>query len=146
MDMRSEIKSKRLSVFLRIWGAAAILVMCINWSAFIFKLASFNPPNGTFFWLIWDDVYGHVGPMIFVIYIVWGIYMFPVAKNPDGHISFLKFTMWANLAHGLVMVPMALSDKLYHLRMLTDIPFILAISLAIYLWLPNEKPKNIQLV
>src|SRR5688500_9363776 len=127
--MTQETKNKKLSAFLRFWGITAVLVMSINWSAFIFQIDAFNPGN-SMHWLIWDDIHGHVGPMIFIIYIIWGVYCLIASKNPMQHISFLKFTMWANLGHGLVMVPMALSEKLYHLRMLTDIPFILLIALA----------------
>lgn len=84
--------------------------------------------------------------MIFIIYIVWGIYFFKVAKDPLQHRSFLDFTMWANLAHGLIMIPMAIQDPTYHLRFLTDIPFILLTAIGIYLWrpLPENQSVNIR--
>jgi hypothetical protein len=136
--MNEVVKRKRLALFLQIFGAATILVMSINLSAFIFQVEAFRPGN-SMHWLIWDDIDGHVGPMIFVIYIVWGIYFFLAAKDPARYRSFLLFTIWANLAHGVAMVIMALNDSTYHLRFLTDIPFILFTSLGIYLWLPDEK-------
>ena len=135
--MNQENKIKNLKLFLRIFGAATVLVMSINMSAFVFQIQTFRPGN-PMHWLLWDDLPGHVGPMIFSSYIVWGLYFFKVAKDPLKHQSFLDFTMWANLAHGLVMVPMALNDATYHLRFLTDIPFILLTALGIYLWKPND--------
>jgi hypothetical protein len=140
--MTDEKKINRFKTFLRIWGAATIIVMSINWTAFIFKFQSFNP-GGFWHWLIWDDVYGHVGPMIFVIYIVWGVYLLIVARNPLKleNTVFYDFSIWANLVHGFVMIPMALSASMYHARLLTDIPFILMYSLGIYLWRPDRKIK-----
>jgi hypothetical protein len=135
--MNEEKKIKNLKLFLRIFGAATVLVMSINMSAFIFQMQAFRPGN-SMHWLLWDDITDHVGPMLFIIYIVWGIYFFKVAKDPLKHESFLDFTMWANLAHGLVMVPMAINEAYYHLRLLTDIPFILLTALGIYLWRPDK--------
>lgn len=136
--MNQELKLKRLKLFLRVWGAATILVMSINMSAFVFQIQAFRPGN-SMHWLLWDDITGHVGPMIFIIYIVWGFYFFKVAKDPLKHQSFLDFTLWANLFHGLVMVPMALMDATYHLRFLTDIPFILLIAIFLYWLRPTEE-------
>lgn len=139
--MNNQEKNKTLKLFLRIFGAATVLVMSINMSAFIFQIQAFRPGNAMH-WLLWDDITGHVGPMIFAIYIVWGLYFFKVAKDPDKHISFLEFTIWANLAHGLIMVPMALNDSTYHLRLLTDIPFILLTALGTYVWMPRKDTQS----
>ncbi|MEJ7644638.1 MAG: hypothetical protein WKF87_08580 [Chryseolinea sp.] len=127
-----------LSVFLKTWAVLCIAIMSINWSAFIFKFLNFNP-GGPLHWLIWDDVYGHVGPMIFVIYIIWSLYLFKASNNLPLYRTFLNFTLWANVAHAVVMVPMALSDSMYHTKFLTDIPFILALSVGIYIWQPPLK-------
>jgi len=137
--MTQEPNLKSLKSFLRIFGAATILVMSINLSAFIFQINAFRPGN-SMHWLLWDDITGHVGPMIFIIYIVWGIYFFKAANDPLQYRSFLEFSMWANLAHGLIMVPMAIQNPEYHLRFLTDIPFILLTAVGIYLWRPL--PEN----
>ena len=137
--MKQESKVKNLRIFLRVWAALAILVMSINSSAFLFKFTDFNP-GGTMHWLIWDDVYGHVGPMIFVIYMVWAVYLFKAANNPVRYLTFLDFTIWANIAHGAIMIPMAFNDSMYHSKLLTDIPFILLLSLGIYFWKPEATP------
>ncbi|HEY5826464.1 MAG TPA: DUF6632 domain-containing protein [Cyclobacteriaceae bacterium] len=122
-------------IFLQTWAVLCILVMSINCSAFIFKFLQFNP-GGPLHWLIWDDVYGHVGPMIFIIYIVWSVYLFKAANHPIEDRTFLSFTLWANVAHAVVMIPMALNDAMYHSKFLTDIPFLLVLSVGIYIWQP----------
>ncbi|MBC7829940.1 MAG: hypothetical protein H7122_19495 [Chitinophagaceae bacterium] len=134
--MEQQAKIKTFKIFLQTWAVLCIIVMSINSSAFIFKFLQFNP-GGPFHWLIWDDVYGHVGPMIFVIYIVWAGYLFKAAKDPIKSKTFLDFTFWANIAHVGVMVPMALNDSMYHSKFLTDIPFILFLSIGIYMWQPT---------
>jgi hypothetical protein len=139
--MKPGTEAKSLKIFLRIWAAMCITIMCINWSSFIFKFLQFNP-GGSMHWLIWDDVYGHVGPMIFVIYIVWSLFLFKAANDPIKYRTFLDFTVWANIAHAAVMVPMALNDSMYHSKFLTDIPFILFLSLGIYIWQPVQQ-KNL---
>ena len=57
------------------------------------------------------------------------------ARNPRGYLSFLNFTMWANLAHGVLMVVQAATElDRYWSKFLTDIPFVLILAAGIYLW------------
>src|SRR5882757_9208750 len=105
--MTQQEKIKKIRVFLNIYGILSVMIFGLLFTAFIFKFQNFNPGQ-PFHWLIWDDINGHVGLMIVTIYLIWGIYLFVAAKAPEKNISFLKFSMWANLGHGLVMIPMAL--------------------------------------
>ncbi|MEO5976921.1 MAG: hypothetical protein ABIS36_16210 [Chryseolinea sp.] len=134
--MKNNSTSKNLRIFLRSWSVACIAIMTINWSAFIFKFLKFNP-GGSLHWFIWDDVYGHVGPMLFILYIIWSVYLFKAGNDPVRYKTFLDFTLWANVGHAIVMVPMALNDSMYHTKFLTDIPFILGLSIGIYVWQPS---------
>ena len=68
--------------------------------------------------------------MLSLIYLVWAVYLWVAAAQPVAYRSFLDFTMWANLAHGLVMIPGALEHG-YHSKLLTDIPWVLLLSAAI---------------
>jgi FixJ family two-component response regulator len=47
--------------------------------------------------------------MLFIIHIVWGVFFFMAARSPSAYLSFLSFTMWAYLAHGLLMAGQALT-------------------------------------
>ena len=132
-----ELKIKRLKIFLRAYGVMTFLIFGILSIGFILQINEFNPGN-SLHWLIWDDITGHVGPMLVVIYLVWGVFFFLAATNPYQYRSFLDFTMWANLAHGGLMIPMAMGHHMYHSKFLTDIPFILGLSLGIYLLRPSS--------
>jgi hypothetical protein len=84
--------------------------------------------------------------MLFLIYFVWGVFLLLAARNPLSYLSFLNFTMWANLCHGLLMGMQALTmmDR-YWSKWFTDIPFVLILALGIYLWQPRKTPENIEL-
>ena len=134
--MTQERRIRNLQVFLSVYGIMTIAIFGVIGIAFLFKIPAFNP-GGSLHWFIWDDLNAHVGPMLVVIYAVWGVYYLVAAKDPVKHLSFLNFSMWANLFHGLLMIPMALNESMYHTKFLTDIPFILAASIAIYVWRPT---------
>ncbi|MBO0793741.1 MAG: hypothetical protein J2P36_22700 [Ktedonobacteraceae bacterium] len=128
--MNEETKMKWLKTFLRVYGVLTLLIFSSLSVGFLIQTSLMNS-GGVLHWLIWDEITGHVGPMLFVIYLVWGAFFFPAANNPFKFRSFLDFTMWANLAHGLLMVPMALMDGSYSSKFLTDIPFILILAIGL---------------
>ena len=131
-------KIKTLKIFLTTYGVLSIMIFGLLFIAFIFKFQSFNPGQ-QWHWLIWDDVNNHVGLMIVTIYLIWGIYFFVAAKDPEKNVSFLKFTMWANLGHGLIMIPLALDGThIYTSKFITDIPFILFLSIGLYILMPDS--------
>jgi hypothetical protein len=137
--MKSPLKN--LQIFLWVYGVMSLLIFGTLFIAFVFQIPQFDP-GGSLNWMIWDDLQGHVGLMIVTIYLVWAIYFFVAAKAPEQNISFLKFSMWANLVHGLVMIPLALDGThLYHSKFITDIPFILGISLGLYLLMPSARSE-----
>jgi hypothetical protein len=141
--MSEDTKSRTLKVFLRIYG----IVSLILFSVLLFNFAIKNPAldtGGSLHWLIWDGVDGHVGPMVFVIYLVWAIFFFLAANEPERYAGFLDFTMWANLAHGALMIPMALdASHLYHGKFLTDIPFVLVLAAGIYRLRPSREQSDV---
>jgi hypothetical protein len=50
------------------------------------------------------------------------------------------FTMWANLAHALIMAVQAtMMPERYWSKWFTDIPFTGLIALSIYLWRPRVR-------
>ncbi len=130
-------KIRKLQALLRVYGVSTLLIFGTLSIAFLFQLPAFNP-GGPLHWLIWDDVYGHVAPMLIVIYLVWGVFLLLASRDPVRYASFLDFTLWANLAHGVLMIPMALFGEMYQSKFLTDIPFILFLSLGLYVWRPRS--------
>jgi hypothetical protein len=130
--------TRRLSLFLRVYGALSLALFSALMLGFIVQWAPLDE-GAPLHWVIWDRVTHHVAPMLFAVYVVWAVYLLRASRNPAEHATFLDFTMWANLAHALIMIPMAVSDPMYHSKFLTDIPFILLLSGAIALWRPSRR-------
>jgi len=146
--LHPQFRPNRLRLALRAYGVAILgvfLALSLGWGTETHLLAEHG---GALNWTIWNDVHAgdqraFVPPMLFAIYITWAIFLLRAAPDPLGQRSFLVFTLWANLAHGLLMVPEAASDLgVYWSKFFTDIPFILGLSLVIYLWGPQaaERP------
>lgn len=82
--------------------------------------------------------------MLFIIYLVWAVFFFLAAREPMAYVSFLKFTMWANLFHVLLMAVQAgaMMDR-YWSKWFTDIPFLLILAVGIYFWLPRRQSDSL---
>jgi hypothetical protein len=139
-------RTRALATFLRIYGILSLVIFVPLLLGFVVQTPLLAEHGGSLNWLIWNDVmsghdHDHVPPMLFVIYIVWAVFLLLAARKPLAYASFLSFTMWANLAHGLLMTVQAATDMdRYWSKFLTDIPFILILALGIYLWRPTSTP------
>ena len=136
--MSEQTKSKALRLFLRIYGFLSLALFSALMTGFAVR-APILQEGGSLCWTIWDKVTDHVGPMLFAIYIVWSVFLIRAAEDPEKSASFLDFTIWANLAHTLVMVPMALSMDRYYSKFFTDIPWIMILPLALLLLRPSPR-------
>jgi hypothetical protein len=138
--LRPERRRRAFKIFLRVYGVLTLTIFTLLIVGFVGQSPLLAEHGGTLNWTIWNDTHCggehlHVPPMLMVIYIVWGVFLLRAAQNPDGYRSFLNFTAWANLAHGALMAVQAGSElDQYWSKFLTDIPFVVILSLGIYLW------------
>ncbi|HVQ49861.1 MAG TPA: DUF6632 domain-containing protein [Mycobacterium sp.] len=148
MTTDSQRKRAALSVFLRIYGVLTLVIFSLLFVGFIGQSALLAEHGGALNWTIWNDVrfgaeHAHVPPMLLLIYVVWGAFLLRAASDPPAYRSFLDFTMWANLAHGLLMTAQAFTNlDRYWSKFLTDIPFVLILALGIYLWRPTANVER----
>jgi hypothetical protein len=126
-----------LKVFLRVYGVLS-LILFGGLSLGLFFHAPILDKGGALNWAVWDDMSDHAPLMITVIYFVWSVFLIRSAKDPLAYASFLDFTMWANLAHGLTMIPQASGMHEYHSKFMTDIPWVLILAGAIALFRPSR--------
>jgi hypothetical protein len=135
-------------VFLRVYGVLTLAIFALLFVGFLAQSPLLAEHGGPLNWTIWNDVrcgseHLHVPPMLMVIYIVWGVFLLRAAGDPHGYASFLTFTMWANLAHGVLMAAQAATEiDRYWSKFLTDIPFVLILALGIYLWRRADRPQQ----
>jgi hypothetical protein len=135
-------------VFLRVYGVLTLAIFVLLFVGFLAQSPLLAENGGALNWTIWNDVrcgseHVHVPPMLMVIYIVWGLFLLRAASDPHSYASFLNFTMWANLAHGVLMAAQAATEiHHYWSKFLTDIPFVLILALGIYLGRRADRPQQ----
>lgn len=129
-------KLKYLKIFLTIYGLVSILLF-----GTLFLLTSLNAPvmqdGGALRFMRWDVLSKHVELMIEIVYLVWGIFLLLAARDPFTYWSFLNFTLWANLAHGLLMIPQAFMVGMQY-KMFTDVAYCLVLAVGLLILLPNR--------
>ena len=133
--MSETTKTKLLKVVLLVWGIGSIAIFGTIFIGYAIQTPAFREGAGLH-WLVWDDLPGHVALMLSAIYLTWAVYILRAAYRPIANASFLDFTMWVNLVHGLVMIPGAFEHQ-YHSKLVTDIPWILLLSAAIFFLRPR---------
>jgi hypothetical protein len=136
---------RALSTLLRVYAIFTLFIFSVLLAGFAIQTPLLSDdPKGPLNWVIWNGVRCgtapcYVPPMLFMIHVVWGVFFISAARNPSAYLSFLNFTMWAFLAHGLLMIGEAFTDltNQWH-RFLMDIPYELILPGGIYWW----RPKN----
>lgn len=143
-------KLAALTIFLRVYGVLSLIIFGSLFIGFAIQTPHLAE-SGSLNWTIWNGIRCggepcHVPPMLFTIYLVWAVFFLLAARKPLAYISFLHFTMWANLFHGLLMIVQAvMMMERYWSKWFTDIPFVLILALGIYLWLPTPSQDGIAL-
>jgi uncharacterized protein DUF6632 len=139
--MTNDSRLRLLKGFLRIYGWLSLTLFSVLMVGFIVQPASWEV-GGRWHWLIWDSVTDPVAPMLIAVYIVWSIFIIRAARDPMANKMFLEFTAWANVAHGISMVPHALMASEYHIKFLTDIPMVLLPAIALWLLRPSSTERQ----
>lgn len=132
-----ERRLKRFRLFVTAWSAASIVLFACLWIGLAVPLPILAN-GGAMHWAVWGDAGTHVGPMLFVVYIVWSVFLIRAADDPWRHALFLDFTVWANLAHGLLMVVQLLLSPHDMGKMFTDVPWVMTIAIGIVLLRPDR--------
>ena len=131
---------KNLKLFLNIYGILSILLF-----GGLFLLTSFDAPilqdGGALRFMRWDVLSKHVELMLEAVYLVWGIFILMAARKPLAYLSFLNFTLWANLVHGLLMIPQAMMVGMMF-KMFTDIAYCLVLAAGLWILMPKSKETN----
>ena len=135
--MEQSLKLNNLKLFLNVYGVISVILF-----GGLFSLTSFDAAlmqdGGALRFMRWDVLSKHVELMLEAVYLTWGIFMLMAAREPLAYLSFLRFTLWANLVHGLLMVPQAMMVGMMF-KMFTDIAYCLALAGGLWVLLPKGK-------
>ena len=76
--------------------------------------------------------------MMAAIYIVWALMLWRASDNPEKHLLFIDFTIWANAAHGLVMLIATPIQKGFVMTIIEGLPLVV---IAAVLWWLRPRPS-----
>lgn len=138
---RAVWKMGLVSVFLKLLSVGYLIVF-VSWIALILLNAPILAAGSKLAPLLRFQPYNpHMESMITAIYIVWAVMMWRASTAPARHHLFIDFTMWASVAHGLVMVIATPIQKGFVMTLIEGVPmFVIA---GILWWLrPGYSPDE----
>jgi hypothetical protein len=131
-----------LRVFLKVLSVG-FLAAFIPWITLILLNAPILAPGGSLAPLLRFQPYNaSYESMMTAIHIVWAVMLWRASDDPARHSLFIDFTIWANVAHGVVMLIATPMQKGIVMTFIEGIP-LFAIA-AILAWLrpkPSAKPQ-----
>jgi hypothetical protein len=112
----------------------------IPWIVLILVNAPMLAPGGAFAAVLRFQPYNeYYESMLAAIHIVWAIMLWRAAANPTEHLLFIDFTIWANAAHGLVMIVATPIQKGVVMMVIESLPLLL---IAAVLW--GLRPRRVR--
>ena len=135
--MDETVKMTWLRIFLRVLSLG-FLAAFIPWITLIVVNAPILAPGGALAPILRFQPYNaHLESMMAAIYIVWAVMLWHASGDPAGHRLFIDFTLWANAAHGLVMLIATPMQKGLVMTVIEGLP--LPLIAAVLWWL---RPKR----
>lgn len=129
--MNETTRMKLLRIFLRL-SAVVLLVGMISWIALILLNVRILAPGSPIAPLLRFQPYNpYYESMLAAIYIVWAVMLWRTSNDPVRHLIFIDFTIWASVAHGLVMIIATPIVKGFFMTLVEGVPLFV---LALVLW------------
>ena len=130
-----------LRIYLKVL-AAGFLAAFVPWIMLILVNAPILAPGGVLAPLLRFQPYNApYETMMAAVHIVWAVMLWRAASDPAQHTLFIDFTIWANAAHGIVLVVATPLQKGLVMSFIESIP-LLAVA-AILWWLrPRPRPHS----
>jgi hypothetical protein len=139
--MNEAVKLTWLRIFLRLLSVG-YFVGFIPWITLILLNASILAPGGTLAPLLRFQPYNpYYESMLTVIHLVWAVMLWRASANPQQHPLFIDFTIWANVAHGVVMLIVTPMQKGLVMMAIEGLPlFVIA---AVLWWLRPTRAEDV---
>jgi hypothetical protein len=137
LKMNETVRMVWLRIFLKVLSIG-FLAAFIPWITLILLNAPILAPGGSLAPLLRFQPYNApYESMMTAIHIVWAVMLWRASDDPAQHPLFIDFTIWANAAHGLVMLIATPMQKGLVMTLMEGLPlFVIAAVLA---WL---RPKR----
>jgi hypothetical protein len=129
--MNETLRMTWLRVFLKILSVG-FLAAFIPWITLILLNAPILAPGGKLAPLLRFRPYNaDYESMMAAIHIVWAVMLWRASANPAMHSLFIDFTIWANAAHGFVMLIATPIQKGLVMTVIEGLPLLV---IAAVLW------------
>ena len=126
-----------LRIVLRVL-AVGYLVAFIPWITLILLHAPILAPGSSLAPLLRFQPYNpHYESMLTAIHLVWAVMLWRAAADPARHPLFLDFTIWASVAHGLVMLVATPMQKGLVMTFIEGVPLF---AVAAVVWWLRPRP------
>ena len=112
--------------------AVGYLAAFIPWITLILLNAPILAPGSSLAPLLRFQPYNaHYESMLTAIHLVWAVMLWRASADPAKHVLFLDFTIWASVAHGLVMLVATPMQKGLVMTFIEAVPLF---AIAAVLW------------
>jgi hypothetical protein len=129
--MNATVKMAWLRLFLRLL-AVGFLAAFIPWIALILLNAPALAPGSRLGPLLRFQPYNaSYESMMTAIHVVWAAMLWRASDDPANHRLFIDFTIWATVAHGLVMIVATPMQKGAGMTVVESLPLL---AIAAVLW------------
>lgn len=137
--MNYAMRITRLRLFLRLLSVGYFAAF-VPWITLILLNAPVLAPGGVLAPLLRFQPYNvPYESMMTAIHLVWAVMLWRASRDPGKHILFIEFTIWANAAHGLVMLIATPMRKGFLMTFVEGLPlFVIA---AVLWWLRPRRPE-----
>ncbi len=136
--MNETLKMTLLRLFLRLLSVG-FLAAFISWITLILLNAPMLAPGSRLAPLLRFQPYNaFYESMLATIYIVWAVMLWRASDDPAAHRLFIDFTIWANAAHGLVMLIATPMQKGPVMMVVEALPLL---GIAAVLWYLRPRPS-----
>ena len=129
--MNEAVRMVWLRMFLRVLSLG-FLAAFIPWIALILLNAPVLASGGMLAPLLRFQPYNApYESMMTAIHVVWAVMLWRASYDPAKHVLFIDFTLWANAAHGVVMLIVTPLQKGFVMTMIEGLPLLV---IAMTLW------------
>jgi len=137
--MNETLRATWLRLFLRVLAVGSLAAF-IPWIALILLNAAILAPASTLAPLFRFQPYNpYYESMLAAINIVWAIMLWRASDDPAQHALFIDFTIWANAAHGLVMIIATPLQKGPVMMVIESVPLL--VVAAVLWWLRPDRSR-----
>jgi len=138
LTMHETLRMRWLRIFLRVLSVG-FLAAFIPWITLILLNVPILAPGSRLAPLLRFQPYNpHYESMMAAIYIAWAVMLWRASDKPAKHPLFIDFTIWASVAHGLVMLVATPMQKGLVMTFVEGLPFLV---IAAVLWWLRPTPS-----